>query len=152
MRRRVILVATPLLSAFIFWQTSMGQHISVNFLDFQLQLYRLDELSRLFGILFHLAAFISFIFAWHLNDRIQQFSGIIYAGSALGAVMAGDWLTLFVFWELLACSSVFLIWARRTERANSAGIRLLIIQILSGILLLAGALIYYQSTGQHQYT
>ena len=145
--RRVVLVATPLLSAFIFWHTSMGQHITVNFLDLQLQLYRLDNLSRLFGILFHLAAFISLIFAWHLNDRVQQISGIIYAGSALGAVMAGDWLTLFVFWELLALSSVFLIWTHRTERAISAGIRYLIIQVFSGVLLLAGALIYYHSTG-----
>ena len=59
-------------------------------------------------------------------------------------MFAGDLLTLFVFWELLALTSVFLIWARRTERAYSSGMRYLIIQVLSGVLLLAGLLIFAQ--------
>jgi multicomponent Na+:H+ antiporter subunit D len=71
----------------------------------------------------------------------------VYAGSALGAVFAGDLLTLFIFWELTALSSVLLIWARRTGRSFAAGMRYLIMHLTSGMLLLVGALLYWQSTG-----
>ena len=67
---------------------------------------------------------------------------MLYVGSGLGAVFAGDLLTLFVFWELLAFTSVFLILARRTRRSYVAGMRYLIIQILSGLILLVGVLFY----------
>jgi multicomponent Na+:H+ antiporter subunit D len=72
---------------------------------------------------------------------------MMYAGSGLGAVFAGDLLTLFVFWELLAFTSVFLIWARRTQRSYVAGMRYLIIQVLSGVILLIGALFYASENG-----
>ena len=72
---------------------------------------------------------------------------MLYAGSALGAVFAGDLLTLFLFWEMLALTSVFLIFARRTERAYGAGVRYLVIQVISGVLLLAGALMIYHQSG-----
>jgi multicomponent Na+:H+ antiporter subunit D len=65
----------------------------------------------------------------------------------MGAVFAGDLITLFIFWELLAISSVFLVWARRSERAVRTGMRYLIIQVSSGLLLLAGALVHYYQTG-----
>jgi len=74
-------------------------------------------------------------------------AAMMYAGSGLGAVFAGDLLTLFVFWELLAFTSVFLIWARRTQRSYTAGMRYLIIQVLSGVILLIGALFYAAKTG-----
>ena len=82
----------------------------------------------------------------HVRDRTQQVAGLLYAGSALGAVFAGDLITLFIFWEGLALSSVFLIWARRTERAIKSGIRYLILQVMSGVLLLAGALFHYHQS------
>ena len=72
-------------------------------------------------------------------------AGLIYAGSALGAVFAGDLVTLFIFWEGIAIASVFLIWASRTERAYRAGMRYIIIQVGSGVLLLAGMLIHYRA-------
>ena len=70
-----------------------------------------------------------------------------YAGSAVGAVFAGDLLTLFVYWELLAVTSAVLVFARRTERAQASGMRYLIMQVGSGVLLLAGALVYASATG-----
>jgi multicomponent Na+:H+ antiporter subunit D len=72
---------------------------------------------------------------------------LLYAGSAIGAVFAGDLLTLFLFWEILALTSAFLIFANRTDRAWGAGMRYLVIQVLSGVLLLAGALMLYRHSG-----
>ncbi len=73
-----------------------------------------------------------------MRDTVQHVAALVYAGAAIGAVFAGDLITLFVYWELTAVASVFLIWAGRTERAYRAGMRYLIIQVGSGVLLLAG--------------
>ena len=108
----------------------------VQFLDLELNFMRVDKLSIVFGIIFCIAAFLGNVFAFHLRESTQPFIALIYAGAAIGAVFAGDLITLFVYWELTAISSVFLIWARKTEGAYHSGMRYLIIQVLSGVVLL----------------
>jgi len=117
----------------------------------QLVLMRVDRLSLLFGYVFLIATLLNVLYAWHLEDRVQHLAGLVYAGSTLGAVFAGDLLTLFVFWELTAVSSVLLIWSRRTQRAYRAGMRYVTIQLLSGMLLLAGTLLYAADGGSLQF-
>ena len=146
--RNLILLATPVLGGLHLWfEVAPGMLATVSLMDFELSLMRADRLSLLFGYLFHLAAFIAAIFAWHVRDTTQSVASLVYAGSALGAVFAGDLVTLFIFWELLAVSSVFLIWARGSERAIRSGMRYLVFQVTSGVLLLAGAVVHYQQTG-----
>ncbi len=148
MMRNALLLATPVVAALnILLNIETGALATYSILEFELTYLRADKLSLLFSYLFCLASLIATIFALHVNDRKQQIAGLIYAGSALGAVFAGDFITLFIFWELLAISSVFFIWSRGTERAVSAGMRYLVFQVLSGVLLLAGALIYSQESG-----
>jgi multicomponent Na+:H+ antiporter subunit D len=126
--RNLILLATPVLGGLHLWlDVTPGIITTVSILQYELVLMRADLLSLLFGYLFHIAAFIAAIFAF--------------------AVFAGDLITLFIFWELLAISSVFLIWTSRTERAIRSGMRYLIIQVSSGLLLLAGAMLHYYETG-----
>ena len=145
--RSVIMLATPIVSALHLWMVPEGIHLQFAFLDYQLIPYRADKLSLMFGYVFHIAAFIAIIYSLHVRDTLQQVAAMMYAGSGLGAVFAGDLLTLFVFWELLAFTSVFLIWARRTQRAYLAGMRYLIVQVLSGVILLIGALFYAAENG-----
>lgn len=120
---------------------------TMEFMGYTLEPIRVDKLSLMFGYLFHIASFIAIIYAMHVKDTVQHVAALCYAASAVGAVFAGDMLTLFVFWEMLALTSVFLVWARRTDRAYSSGIRYLIIQVLSGVMLLAGLLILAQVNG-----
>jgi len=146
--RNLIMLATPVLGGMHLWlEVSPGIITTASIMEFELQLMRTDRLSLLFGYLFHIASFIAVVFALQVRDTTQYVSSMLYAGSALGAVFAGDLITLFIFWELLAISSVFLIWARRTERAIKAGMRYLAFQVTSGLLLLAGALLHYNETG-----
>ncbi|MGC1953908.1 MAG: Na(+)/H(+) antiporter subunit D [Gammaproteobacteria bacterium] len=145
--RRVALVLIPLLSSATIINLEQGDDWQLLFLDYELIPVRVDELSLLFGYLFHLAALIAVIFSLHVRDTTQHVAGLVYAGSALGAVFAGDFITLFVFWELMAVSSAFLILSRRTDRATAAGLRYLLIQVLSGVMLLAGAVMRVQETG-----
>ncbi len=143
-----IMLAAPLLGGLHLWfNVPVDVVYSLPVLEYQLLLMRTDQLSLVFGYIFHIAAFVLVVYTLHLKDRLQHVAGLVYAGSAMGATFAGDLITLFIFWELLAVSSVFLIWANRTANATQAGIRYLIYQVLSGVLLLAGALIHYHHTG-----
>lgn len=164
--RNVIMIATPLLGGLHLWldvqpfvpMVATDALVTAKELSYQLSIFsnqlefmRVDKLSLLFGYLFHIASFIAIVYALHVKDTVQQVAALLYAGSALGAVFAGDLITLFIFWEVLALSSVFLIWARRSEHSVKTGIRYLIFQVMSGVLLLAGALIYYHETGSTEF-
>ena len=145
--RRAWLLALPVAAFVHLIGLPHGSFGEVHVMDHALVLMRVDRLSLLFGYVFLIAAALNAIYAMHRDDPVQQVGGLVYAGSALGAVFAGDLLTLFIFWELTAVSSVLLIWARRTERAFGAGLRYVIIQLVSGLLLLAGSLVYLQHGG-----
>ena len=141
------MIALPILAFLQLLSLPVGYHGIVEIGGLQLTTLRIDTLSLVFGYIFLIAAALSAIYALHDRDPVQQVAGLVYAGSATGAVFAGDLLTLFFFWEGTAIASVFLIWASRTERAYSAGMRYLIIQVGSGVLLLAGILLHYRGTG-----
>ena len=155
MVRAVWLLLIPVAGALNVWGIQEGWEHQLQFLGYTLTPVRADRLSLLFGYLFHLGAFISIVYSLHLKkgDRptVQHTAAVVYAGSGLGAVFAGDFITLFVFWELLAVSSVFLIWARRTPRAVSAGMRYLIVHVVSGVTLLAGAMVHAHRTGSLEF-
>jgi len=149
--RAIVLLAVPLAGALNLYALGEGIHLEAALFDYRLEIVRVDRLSLLFGYLFHLAAFIAILFSLRLRDTVQHVAGLLYAGSALGATFAGDLITLFVFWELLAITSVVLILARRTERANRVALRYLIIQVLSGVILLSGALVIAHETGSIEF-
>ena len=145
--RQVVMLIVPLIGGLMLMNLTPDLLLRVAFMDLYLEPLRVDKLSILFGILFHIGAFIGIVFSLHVEDRNQHVAALLYAGSAIGAVFAGDLLTLFLFWEMLALTSAFLIFANRTDRAWGAGMRYLVIQVLSGVLLLAGALMLYRHSG-----
>ncbi len=144
--RRIASACLPVLGFLNLLTIAEGTLWHITWGGYELTVLRADRLSLLFGYLFHLAAFLGAIYALHLKDRLQIGTGLIYAGSAVGAVFAGDLITLFIFWELLAITSVFLIWARGGERALRSGMRYLVMHISSGLLLLLGAVFYFLNT------
>jgi len=108
---------------------------------------RVDGLSLVFGYVFFIAAILGGIYSLRVRDGVQVVAALTYVGSAVGAIFAGDLVTLFVYWELTAVTSVFLVWAGRTERARRAGMRYLVIQVGSGVILLAGVIFHFVDTG-----
>lgn len=140
-------VLVPVLGLANLLAMENGTYWQASILDLDLVFGRLDGLSFVFALLFHIAAIIAAIFALHVRDPLQHTAALLYAASAVGAVLAGDLFSLFLFWEGMALSSVFLVWARRTERANRAGLRYLVVQVSSGLLLLAGIAAYRHATG-----
>ncbi|MEO1492424.1 MAG: Na(+)/H(+) antiporter subunit D [Pseudomonadota bacterium] len=145
--RRVWTLALPVLAFVHLVLLEQGTHGIFTMFTVELATLRIDPLSEVFGYIFLIAAFLGMLYQLHKSGWMEQVAGLIYAGSAIGAVFAGDLITLFLFWEGTAIASVFLIWAMRTPEAIAAGQRYLVMQISSGVLLLAGAMIHYGQTG-----
>ena len=125
----------------------VGQLSEWNFLGQKLILLRADVLTKIFGTVFCLSALGAFIYAAYTKCAIQYVSAFLYIGSALGVVFAGDLLTLYMFWEVMAVASVVLILSRKTERALSASKRYILVHIVGGLILLMGILFHFHDTG-----
>lgn len=145
--RGPILIALPLVGLANLLTLPADATFGLEALGYELELFRPGPLSKTFLVLFHIAAFVGGLFSAHTNRVGQHVAALLYAGSAIGAVGAGDLISLFLFWEVMAVSSAFLIWGRRTERSWRAGNRYLLWQILSGLLLLAGIVARASATG-----
>lgn len=124
-----------------------GSHATVNYLGLTLSLGRVDALSIVFAHVFAIQAVIGFIFAFHIEDRAQHVAALMYIAGAFGSVFAADYLTLFIFWEMMSVSSTFLVWLRRTPASTNAGFRYFLFHTLGGLMLLAGLLLRYKATG-----
>ncbi|MFZ2072002.1 MAG: Na(+)/H(+) antiporter subunit D [Halobacteriota archaeon] len=122
-----------------FWQFS--------FMGYGLTLGRVDRLSMVFAYVFVIASFCMTIYALHVKETGQHLAAFIYVGSTLGVVFAGDLFTLFFFWEVMAWSSMLLIWYRKTKAAYGAGFRFIMVHMFGGICLLGGIVLHLQATG-----
>lgn len=134
--------------AFIFLiNLEPGASLTAPFLNYELVLCRVDRLSLAFGYVFVIMGFVGGIYGFHVKDSLQQVVALLYVGSSLGVVFAGDLFTLLVFWEIMAISSLFLIWARRTPEARQAGFRYLLVHAFGGSVLMAGILWHIGEAG-----
>lgn len=144
--RRVVMLAVPILGLAHLALMPEDAALTTSLLDFDLTLFERDRLTFLFTLLFNIAALIATLFSLHVKRPGQDFACLLYAAGAIGAVGAGDLLTLFTFWEVMAVGSVYLIWGRRTPRSWRAGSRYLLWHVTSGLLVLAGIGAHYAAT------
>src|SRR5210317_2026713 len=149
--RQIYMLGAIALSAYGLF-LGAGMHLVWTVLGLDLILYQADALSLPFAIIFHVAAALNVIYSWHDRDWQQHCASLSYAGAAIAALHAGDLLTLFIWWEATALTSVFLILASGTQRARHAAMRYLIVQVLSGVLLLSGAAMIFSETGSMEFT
>jgi multicomponent Na+:H+ antiporter subunit D len=145
--RQVYILLLPALALAAVFLMSPGTYGVVRFLGLELIFGRVDKLSLVFAYVFALTALIGSIYALHVKDHGQHIAAFVYAGSSLGVTFAGDLLTLFIFWELMAFASAWLIWSRRQQASIAAGYRYLLVHVVGGVLLLAGIVIYFVTTG-----
>ena len=145
--RATIAILSPALALYYIYGLPDGTRVSLSFIGQDLTVLRADGLSLVFGKIFSLVGVIAGVYAWHINDRKQQVFALLYNAGALGVTFAGDYFTLYAFWELLAISSVILIWSRKREDSQRAGNRYILVHLVGGAFLLAGILMYRENTG-----
>jgi multicomponent Na+:H+ antiporter subunit D len=144
--RSLAFLLFPLLAFAFVSHFEEGTSATLRFLNFELVPLRVDRLSLVFGYVFILIAFLGGLYSYHLRDTGQQVAALVYAGSSLGVLFAGDFFTLFVYWEIMALASVYLIFARRADPSREAGFRYLLVHLFGGSALLAGILWQYVET------
>ena len=154
---RWLLLAPPVLAivsvvSLTFGPAGPRELAGLHYLGQTLSLGRVDALSLVFAHVFAIQALIGFIYALHVPDRGQHMAACLYVAGGFGCVFAGDYITLFIFWELMSIGSVFLVWLRNTPQATAAGFRYFLFHIFGGLFLLAGLLLRYSAIGTFAFT
>ncbi len=147
--RKALVLLAPIAAGVLIFQQFVSQEVIGGVMHvgpIKLITFRIDNLAIVWGYIFCLAGVLNAIYGFHEKCKLTDSSALVYMGAAVAAVFAGDLITLFIFWELTAISSVFLIW-KGGEGSFAAGIRYLAYHVSSGVLLLAGAVIYGNSRG-----
>jgi multicomponent Na+:H+ antiporter subunit D len=147
--RKPYLILVPVL-AFIdvlYMGQHHGTHGIIQFMDWNLTFGRVDRLSQVFGYIMTLMCIIGTIYGLHVDEDAQHIAAWFYVGGSLGVLYCGDYLVLFLFWEIMAFASVFLVWFRRGPKSLATGYRYLLVHTAGGLFLLAGIVLRYQATG-----
>jgi multicomponent Na+:H+ antiporter subunit D len=145
--RRLVMVLSPALALLDCLLMEPGTYGALPFLGQELVFGRVDRLSLVFSYVFSLLTLIGMIYALHVDDVAQHVAALTYAGAALGATFAGDFLSLFLFWELMAVSATLLVWLRRSPSAVAAGFRYVLMHVFGGLCLLAGIVLHWSESG-----
>ncbi|HOP86853.1 MAG TPA: Na(+)/H(+) antiporter subunit D [Syntrophorhabdaceae bacterium] len=145
--KKFLLLLIPSLSIIDVALMQEGVYGAFNFLNINLIFGRVDKLSLVFAWVFVIMAFLGALYALHVKEDGHHIAANFYIGSSLGAIFGGDYLTVFIFWEIMAFSSVFLVWYRKEQKSIDAGYRYLLVHVFGGLLFLAGMMLYYYKTG-----
>jgi len=148
--KKAFLLFVPL-AAFAVVLSMLGQpdalHGQIDFLRWTLTFGRVDKLSLVFAVIMSGMACIGTLYGLHVEEDAQHSASWVYVSGSLGAIFAGDLLVLFLFWEVMAFSSVFLVWFRRTPESTRAGFRYLLVHVAGGLSLLAGIILWLAQPG-----
>jgi multicomponent Na+:H+ antiporter subunit D len=145
--KKPYLLFVPLLVFARTLSLTSGSFGHVDFLDWTLVFGRVDKLSLVFGYIMSLMCILGTLYGLHVKENAQHIVAWVYVAGSIGAIYAGDFLTLFLFWEVMAFSSVFLIWFRRRSESLSAGLRYLLVHVAGGLALLSGIVMHCRTQG-----
>jgi multicomponent Na+:H+ antiporter subunit D len=145
--KKLFLLIVPMLAFWAVLSMEDGMHGIVQILDWNLIFGRVDGLSNVFGHIMALMCCIGTLYGLHEKEDLQHSAAWVYVAGSLGVIYCGDYLTLFLFWELMAFSSVFLVWFRRGPDSMATGMRYLLVHTAGGLILLAGFVLRYKATG-----
>ena len=148
--RQIYMMVLILVSAYAL-TLGFGIHSKIDVMDIEFIIFQSDSLTLPFAIIFHIAAILNVIYGAHEKHWNQHVAIMSYSGAAIAAVHAGDLFTLFIWWEATAFTSVFLILASKTERSYKSAFRYILIQVGSGMFLLAGAILLMSETGSAEF-
>ncbi len=135
--RRLTAVAAPAVAAVLVWTLPPGARSQVAVYGQELTWLRADALATTFALVFALIGALAGLYGF-LGSRRLHVAGLAATAAGLGIVLAGDWLSLYLWWETLAVASFALILDGGSGRAGAAGLRYLLVHVAGGTLLLGG--------------
>lgn len=150
--RSALALAAPLGAIYLAWSVPEGRIVQTQWLGLELVPFAVDKLSRLFALIFSLMAFAGALFALNQARRLELPAAFLYAGSATGVALAGDLVTVFVFWEVMAIGSTLVLWSAASRASYSASMRYLMVHLFGGMLLFAGVAGHVLETGSAEFS
>ena len=145
--RNIAVLSAPTFALIVLWLLPEGKLWQVQWLDYQLAPLAVDKLSRLFATIFLLMAAVGGLFALRQTSKLEVSAAFLYAGSAVGVTLAGDLVTVFLFWEFMAVGSTLVLWSAGTPTAFAASKRYVAVHLAGGVILFAGVAGQIAATG-----
>lgn len=145
--RNFCLLLVPVIAIYLVWSLNDTSSCQAGFIGLNLQLLRVDKLSQVFALIFSIMTFAGVLFSYKQAKTFELSAALIYAGSSIGVSLAGDLITVFIYWEIMALASTAVIWSAGTINSARAGMRYIIMHLLGGVLLMAGVIAFYNETG-----
>lgn len=145
--KQVYVLLVPAVAFIDLLHLNPGTSWVYQFLGYELIFCKVDRLSLVVGYIFVIIGFLAILYALHIKEDGQHIAAFLYVGSSLGVVFAGDYFSLFASWEIMAISSVFLVWYQRDKESLNAGFRYILMHLLGGCCLLIGIIIHNVSRG-----
>jgi len=136
--RTGVLLLAPLIALWAVWQVPDGVAVTASFLGYDIEPLEGSSLRRLFATIFTIMSFTGALFAFRQAKWYELAAAQAYAAGAVGVAFAGDLITLFLYWELMAIFSTVVVWCGGTPAARAAGIRYAILHLLGGVILKVG--------------
>jgi multicomponent Na+:H+ antiporter subunit D len=136
--RTAIVLGAPLLTLLAIWQVPDGVVLTLDFLQYRIEPLEGSAVRRLFATIFALMAFAGGLYAYRQAKWFELAAAYAYAAGAIGVSFAGDLISLFLFWELMALFSTVVVWCGGTPAARAAGIRYAIMHLTGGVILKVG--------------
>ncbi len=145
--RDAVVLLTPLATLWLVCQVPDGTVYDIGFLDYRIEPLEGSPVRRLFAAIFAIMTLVGGLYALRQAKWYELSAAFAYAAGAVGVSFAGDLITLFLFWELMALFSTVVIWCGGTPAAKAAGIRYAIMHLLGGVILKVGIEGVYVHTG-----
>ncbi|MDR3437708.1 Na(+)/H(+) antiporter subunit D [Telmatospirillum sp.] len=142
-----LLLVPPIVALWSVFSMAPGVYAVLPYLGEQVTLGRVDSLSLIFAQVFAVMSLIGMIYALNVEDKGQHIAASLYVAGSFGCVFSGDYISLFVFWELMSIGSTFLVFLNRTRESTLAGFRYFLFHTVGGLFLLGGLLLRYKATG-----
>jgi multicomponent Na+:H+ antiporter subunit D len=136
-RTAVILVA-PIITLWAIWQIPDGVQGTIKFLSYNIEPVEGSPIRRLFATVFAIMVFVGGLYSFRIAKWYELAAAFAYAAGAIGVCFAGDLITMFLYWELMAIFSTIVVWCGGTPGARAAGIRYAIMHLLGGVVLKVG--------------
>ncbi|MDH5189133.1 MAG: Na(+)/H(+) antiporter subunit D [Rhodospirillaceae bacterium] len=149
--RSALVLLLPLITLGLVQGVPDGVSLSMPFMHYQLELLNGSNLSRLFATIFALMAFVGGLFSLNQKSVVEISSAFAYGGSAIGVAFAGDLITMFIYWELMAIGSSLIIWSALSEDSYRASMRYILMHILGGVILMVGVVAHVVDTGSIEF-
>ena len=132
------LLLPPLLTLLFAALLPEGAALHLRFMDYDITPLQVTPLGRLFAVTFSVMALGGMMFVMRQAKKSELAGASLCAGSAVMVSLCGDFITFFIFWELMALASTLIIFSAATPASAAAGRRYMLLHALGGVVLLYG--------------